>query len=330
MGRWLTRRLAIAFITLIGITMVVFVLMRLAPVDPVDLLVLKLQTQGGGGGLTAADVDKLRQRLRQELGLSDPIFIQYLLWLREVITHGTLGYSFENGRPSLDVVFERVPPTLMLMGTAFIIQVVIGVPLGILAALRHNRLTDYLVSAFGLSVVAVPTFFLCLAAIYVFSVQLRVLPPGGMFDPTQPHVDPIDVLRHLFLPAVILGLAGVGPILRYVRAAILETLSRDYLVTARAKGLSSTMTIVRHAFPNALLPLITFLGLQVGGLLAGAFVIEQVMTWPGLGKLALDAIKQRDYPVIQAFAVVTGVMVVIGNVLADLAYGIADPRIGLE
>jgi len=330
MGRWLARRLIVAFITFIGITMMVFVLMRLAPVDPVDLLVLKLQTQGGGGGLTAADIEKLRIRLRQELGLSEPIFIQYLLWLREVISHGSLGYSFANGRASLEVVFERVPPTFILMGTAFVIELVVGVPLGILAALRRNRMTDYVVSAFGLSVIAVPTFFLALASIYVFSVQLRVLPPGGMFDPTASHVDPVDVLRHLLLPATILGLAGVGPILRYVRAAILETMSKDYLITARAKGLGASQTVLRHAFPNALLPLITVMGLQVGGLLAGAFVIEQVMTWPGLGKLALDAIRARDYPVIQAFAVVTAVMVLTGNVLADLAYAYADPRIRME
>lgn len=330
MGHWLTRRLIVAAITIVGITMVVFVLMRLAPVDPVDLLVLKLQTSGGGGGLNAADIEKLRTRLRQELGLSEPIFIQYLLWLREIISHGTLGYSFANGRPSLEVVFERVPPTFLLMGTAFAIQVAVGVPLGILAAVRRNRLTDYVVSSFGLSVIAVPTFFLALTAIFIFSVQLRVLPPGGMFDPLARQVDPFDVLRHLLLPGIILGLAGVGPILRYVRAAILETLSRDYLVTARAKGLGRTRVILRHAFPNALLPLITVLGLQVGGLLAGAFVIEQVLTWPGLGKLALDAIRARDYPVIQAFTVVTAVMVVAGNVLADIAYGFADPRIRLE
>ena len=327
MGRWLVRRLIITAITFIGITMLVFLLMRLAPVDPVDMF---LNTKRQQGGLTTEDIQRVRANLAHALGLDLPIPIQYLVWLKEAITQGSLGFSFISGRPSLDMVIERIPPTLILMLTALVLELIVGIPLGILAALRRNRITDYVVSTFGLSVVAVPSFFLGLAAIYIFSVKLNWLPAGGMFKASDKHVDFVDFLRHLVLPATILGLAGVGPVIRYVRTSILETLGREYLVTARSKGLPWTMVVIRHAFPNALLPLITVVGLQVGSLMAGAFITEQIFTWPGMGRLALDAILSHDYPVIQAFAVITALMVLIGNLVADLAYGVADPRIRLE
>lgn len=326
MARWLARRLITTAITFIGITVLVFSLMRLAPVDPVDML---LSNQRQSGGLATADITRLREELRKELGLDQPIPVQYVLWAKEV-AKGSLGDSFSTGRPALDMVTERIGPTMILLGTALLIELAIGIPLGIIAALRRNRLTDYLISGFGLSVVAVPSFFLGLAAIYVFSVKLNVLPTGGMFAPARKDFDLVDFVRHLILPATILGLAGMGPIMRYVRTSIIETLGKEYLITARAKGLPQTQIFLRHAFPNALLPLITIIGLQVGMLMAGAFVTEAIFTWPGMGRLALDAINNRDYPVIQAFAVITAVMVLLGNVVADLAYGIADPRIRME
>jgi peptide/nickel transport system permease protein len=326
MGRWLVRRLVVTFVTFMAISVLVFVLMRLAPVDPVDLMLANLRT---GGGLGETDIAALRDKLRAALGLDQPIPIQYLLWIREVITQGSLGFSFSTGRPALEMVLERAPPTLLLLGTSLVISLVLGVPLGILAALRRNRATDYVVSSFGLSVVAIPSFFLGLLAIYVFSVQLKWLPSGGMINPTNSS-DYVDAVRRLIMPALVLGLAGVGPVIRYVRTSILETLGREYLVTARAKGLPRDAVIRKHAFPNALLPLITFVGLSIGLLLSGAFITEQVFTWPGMGRLALTAINNRDYPVIQAFAVVTAGMVLIGNLLADMAYSVADPRIRLE
>jgi ABC-type dipeptide/oligopeptide/nickel transport system permease component len=268
--------------------------------------------------------------MRAELGLDQPIPLQYLYWLREVIVSGNMGFSFSTGRSALEMVLERIPGTLQLMGAALIIELIVGLPLGILAALRRNRPTDYVISAFGLSVVAVPTFFLALSAIYLFSVNLNLLPIGGMYTPTDQGFDPIDRIRHIAMPAFILGLAGVGPVLRYVRTSILETLGKDYLVTARAKGLPRNPVVVRHAFPNALLPLITFIGIEIGRLMAGAFVVESIFTWPGMGSLALDAINSRDYPVIQAYAVVVAAVVLLGNLVADVAYGVADPRIRLE
>jgi ABC-type dipeptide/oligopeptide/nickel transport system permease component len=292
----------------------------------VELLLLNLRNQGG---LPAADLARLRDQYRKELGLDQPIPIQYVLWLKEVVTTGNLGYSFSTGRSSLEMVVERLPPTLVLMGTSMVISVGIGVPLGILAALRRNRFTDYIISSFGLSVVAVPSFFLGLLFLYIFSVQLKVLPAGGMINPANPN-DIFGAIQRLIMPATILGLAGVGPIIRYIRTSILETLGKEYLVTARSKGLPRGRVVRRHAFPNALLPFITYLGLTFGSLMAGAFIVEQIFVWPGMGRLALNAINQRDYPVIQAFAVVVAVMVLLGNLLADIAYGLADPRIRME
>ena len=326
MGRWLARRLLITGVTFFGITLLVFALMRLAPVDPVDLLLFNLRQSGG---LSTEGVARIHEQLRHELGLDQPIPIQYLVWVKEAVANGSLGFSFVTGRPSLAMVTERIPPTLLLMGLALLVELAIGIPLGIIAALRRNRLTDYIASSFGLSVVAIPSFFLGLAAIFVFSVKLNVLPSGGMFSPGKPF-NAVDWARHMVLPVTVLGLAGVGPILRYVRTSIVETLGKDYLVTARAKGLPRTRVILSHAFPNALLPLITYVGLEVGRLMAGAFIVEQIFTWPGMGRLALDAINSRDYPVIQAFAVITGAVVLLGNVIADIAYGVADPRIRLE
>jgi ABC-type dipeptide/oligopeptide/nickel transport system permease component len=327
MGRWLARRLLITGVTFLGITLLIFALMRLAPVDPVDLLLFNLRQSGG---LSTEDVARIHLELRRELGLDQPIPIQYALWLKEIVENGSLGFSFVTGRPALITVLERIQPTLLLMGAALAIELAIGIPLGIAAALRRNRLLDYVASSFGLSVVAIPSFFLGLAAIYVFSVKLNVLPSGGMFRPTNKGIDLVDGVRHLLLPALILGLAGVGPILRYVRTSIVETLGRDYLVTARAKGLSRTRVVLSHAFPNALLPLITYIGIEIGRLMAGAFIVEQIFTWPGMGQLALQSINSRDYPVIQAFAVIVAVVVLLGNLLADLAYGAADPRIRLD
>jgi len=326
-GRWLLRRLLITLATFVGFTIIVFTLMRLSPVSPVDLMLFNLRQQGG---LSAADIQRIHDELARQLGLDLPIPIQYVVWLKTFVTTGSLGFSFVTGRPSTDMVFERMPPTLLLLGSALIIELAFGIPLGILAALRRNRWLDYVVSSFGLSVVAVPSFFLGLTAIYIFSIKLGVLPSSGMFTPSSKSFDAIDRLRHLILPAFVLGLAGVGPILRYVRTSILETLGREYLVTARAKGLTVTQTVVRHAFPNALLPVITYVGLQVGLLMAGAFITESVFTWPGMGTLALHAIQSKDYPVIQAFAVIVGGLVLLGNVFADIAYAIADPRIRLD
>ena len=324
MGRWLTRRLLITFVTFIGITMLVFTLMRLAPVSPVDILLFNMRNQGG---LPPADIQALHDKLAAaaRAGQADPRPVRRC-GCENIVTQGSLGFSFVTGRPVARHGRRADPADAAAAGhrarssSSYRRAARASSP-----RCARNRSTDYVVSALGLSVVAIPSFFLGLAAIYIFSVKLGWLPGGRHVHADGKTFNPVDWIRHLIMPAIVLGLAGVGPILRYVRTSILETLGQDYLVTARAKGLDRAASIVRHAFPNALLPLITLIGIQVGTLMAGAFITEQIFTWPGMGTLGLSAINSKDYPVLQAFAMVVGIMVLLGNLLADLAYGVRRP-----
>jgi len=314
-------------LTLLGLSTLIFGLMRMAPGNPVDLM---FNPSGGRvSALSAEDLARDRAELSHELGLDQPIPVQYVDWLEQVVLHGNLGYSIVNSQPAADLVLGRVPATLLLLGSGLLISLIVGVPLGIVAALHRNRILDTVISVAGLTVVATPTFFLGLALIVVFAVHLHWLPSGNLSTP-GPNTSVLDVLRHMVLPVLVLGLGGAGPMMRYVRTSLLETLGREYLVTARAKGLTENRVIYKHALRNALLPVITLVGLSIGGLAAGAFVTEQVFSWPGMGSLALQAIQNRDYPVIQTYAVVIGFMVIVGNFLADVAYAVADPRIRLS
>ena len=190
MGRWLLRRLIITLITFIGFTIVVFTLMRLSPVSPVDLMLFNMRQQGG---LSTEDMLRIHDELAKQLGLDLPIPVQYVIWLKTFVTTGSLGFSFNTGRPSVDMVVERMPPTLLLLGSALVIEIAIGVPLGILAALRRNSFLDYVASSFGLSIIAIPSFFLGLSLIYLFSIKLAILPASGMFTPNAKSFSAIGV-----------------------------------------------------------------------------------------------------------------------------------------
>jgi peptide/nickel transport system permease protein len=320
MRRWVVRRILMSIPVFFGITMLTFVFVRLAPGDPVRMTVNPEYMAGGA--------EEYIEQRRAELGLDKPLPVQYVAWLREV-AQGNLGYSFYDRRPVGDVIKERVWPTAKLMGTALLIGLVIGVPVGIIAALRQYSAFDYLSAVFSLAAISTPSFFLGLAAIYVFSLRLDLLPTAGMATAGGPP-DVLDDLRHLVLPAGILGFALAAPFVRYARASLLEVIRQDYLNTARAKGLAKHTIVVRHALPNALIPLITVVGIQIAALFAGAVVIEQIFTWPGMGQLALAAIGQRDYPVLMAFTMTIAVLVLLSNLLADIAYAVVDPRIRLQ
>jgi peptide/nickel transport system permease protein len=320
MYRWLIRRLLVSIPVLLGITLLSFVFVRLAPGDPVRMMVNPEYMAGG-----AEEYIALR---RAELGLDKPLPVQYVAWLGEV-ARGNLGYSFFDRRPVGDILKERVGPTIRLMGTALLLALVIGVPVGLLAAIRQYSVLDYAAAVLSLATISTPSFFLGLAAIYIFSLKLNLLPTSGMFTAGAPRTIGDD-LHHLVLPAVILGLNLSGPFARYARSSLLEVIRQDYLTTARAKGLPGRLVVLRHAFPNALIPLITVVGIQVPTLFAGAVVIEQIFSWPGMGQMALAAITQRDYPVLVGFILLVAVLVLISNLLADFAYAIVDPRIRLQ
>jgi peptide/nickel transport system permease protein len=215
------------------------------------------------------------------------------------------------------------------MGTALLVALLIGVPVGIIAALHQYSVVDYASAILSLTMISTPSFFLGLAAIYIFSLRLDLLPTSGMFTPGAPPSFG-DAVKHLILPASILGLSLAGPFARYARTSLLEVIRQDYLTTARAKGLPGRLVTLRHAMPNALIPLVTVVGVQIPALFAGAVITEQIFSWPGMGQLALASISQRDYPVLMGFTMTIAVLVLTSNLLADIGYAVVDPRIRLQ
>ncbi|MFI9557951.1 ABC transporter permease [Nonomuraea endophytica] len=316
---FLVRRLLVNAAVFLFISVGVFVLVQSVPGDPVLMMVNPEQLQSGGPEFLAAK--------RAELGLDAPAFVRYLIWLGDALG-GDLGYSFVSRRPVADVLLERVGPTVLLMSTALVIGLLLAVAVGTLAAVRRNTAVDYAATAASLGTISVPSFFLGIAAIYVFALKLGWVPSSGMSTPGDGSG--ADVLAHLVLPAAILGLSIAGPFTRYVRAGLLAELGADYVRTAEAKGAGPGRVLLRHALRNALIPLITVVMIYVPQLLAGAVALEQVFAWPGMGQLAVSSIGQLDHPVVIGFAMFIAVLVLICNLAADLLYAVADPRISLS
>ncbi|MGI5837760.1 MAG: ABC transporter permease [Chloroflexota bacterium] len=314
MLRLIAARLAQSIVLLLLISIVVFALLRLAPGDP--------GVQLYGADATAQDL----AQIRQVWGLDDPIHIQYLRWLSNAIG-GDLGRSYIDGRPALAVIAERVPATLLLSSTALLFAILTGIPLGLLAATHRSSLLDRIVTLLATTMYSIPPFWLGILLILVVSLKLNWLPSGSMFTAAgEPGV--LDLLRHLTLPALTLALRDVGRFARVSRASIIEELGRDYLRTAAAKGMSRGIIATRHTLRNALLPIITLIGLSVPALLSGALVVEMVFAWPGMGRLAIESALQRNYPVVLGEVLVVAVLAILGSLLADIAYSVADPRIG--
>ena len=319
MATWLLRRLLILLVVLLGITAMTFMFTRFAPGDPVLMMV---NPEFGGGG------PEFLARKRAELGLDQSIPIQYGAWLREVVS-GNLGFSFVDGRPVTHILFERFPETFKLVAASMLLAVLVGVPIGVLAALRQYSIFDYLATIMSLAVISTPSFFLALAAIYVLSIELRLLPTAGTRTPGGTS-DLIDQFRHLLMPATILGLGVAGPLVRYTRAAVLEVRNLDFITTATSKGLKPMTIMRRHLLANALIPIITVIAIQIPLLFAGSVVIEQIYAWPGMGQLAYTALQFRDYPVLMGLTLAAAVLVLLSNLVADLAYVAVDPRVRLN
>jgi len=316
MHRYLIRRLLIAVPILFGITVLSYFIMSLTPGDAVQMMISPTISQ--------ADIE-IRRRA---LGLDQPVYVRYARWLGE-LARGNLGYSFSSGAPVTKRVGERVLPTLTLTATALTMSYLIAVPIGVLVATRRYSWVDYVATFFAFLGISLPTFFLGLAGIYIFALRLQWLPVGGTLT-LGTDGGLLDSLHHLILPASVLAVAGAGALTRYVRSSMLEVLGQDYVRTARAKGLAEPLVQRRHALRNALIPVITLAGLQIPALLAGAVITEQVFEWPGMGRLTIEAINQRDYPVLMGVTLITAVLVAVGNLLADLAYAYVDPRIHYE
>lgn len=318
MGTFVLRRILVNIVVFLAITVGIFALVHAAPGDPVRMMINPDQVSSGSEEFIA--------RQRHELGLDRPLPVQYWDWLRQAVT-GDLGYSYVSRQTVTSAVSERMGPTVELMGVALLLSLAIGIPLGILSAVRRNSWLDYGTTVFGLGAISIPPFFLGIVAIYVFSLKLDWLPSAGM---TTPGVNsPADQFRHLLMPALLLGLIAAAPIMRYVRSGVIGELGEDYTRTAEAKGASRSRVVLRHAFRNSLVPLITVVAMSVPALMGGAVVIEQVFAWPGMGQLTISSVNQNDYPVIIGVSLYVAVLVLICNLLADLLYAVADPRVRL-
>ncbi len=318
MFAFVARRLIISVLVLFGISILLFAMLRWMPGDPTEALLDPLSFTG--------DREAALTDLRRRLGLDRSLIVQYFSWLREVL-QGNLGYSYVDGRPVTEILGDRLGATARLMTASVIIGLLVGVPLGIVAAMRKNSMVDYVSSAGSLLMISVPSFFTALVGIYVFGIKLGWLPTSGQNTPGQTGL--LDSLEHLILPASILGLSLAGPYMRYVRSSLLEVLSQDFLVTARSKGLTRRRVVVRHALANALIPLITVMAVQLPALFGGAVVIEQMFAWPGMGRMALDAVNARNYPIILGFVMFVAILVLLSNLAADVMYAIVDPRVRL-
>lgn len=318
MSRELIRRALQMIPILFGISLVVFGLVQLAPGDAVDAMI-----PPDAIGVTPA----MRQQLRHQMGLDQPAPIRYFYWLKNA-ARGNFGYSLGTRQPITKIIGERMPATLLLVGFALVMSIVLGVGFGVLSAVKQYSWLDYLVTLFSFSWLSIPSFFLGLVVIYLFAVKLNWFPAFGISSRgvTGPAIV-LDRLHHLILPGITLGLELTAALTRYVRSGLLEVLSSDYLRTARAKGLREWRVIVRHGLRNALIPAITVIALRIPVLFSGAVVVETVFQWPGLGTLTLSAANQRDYPLIMALALMLTGIVVVSNFLADVAYMIIDPRI---
>ena len=313
MGKYILQRILVAIPVIFGVTIVAFFIMTLAPGDAVDMLI--------SPGLSVEDIELKKK----SLGLDQPVYIQYVHWLQEM-ARGNLGYSFTNRQPVTERIFDRFGPTFTLAMCAMLLSYAIAIPIGILSAVRQYSVLDYTATIFSFLGVSIPSFFFGLLMIYFFSLKLDLFPTGGM-QSIGKEFSLADRLSHLVLPMVVLSLQNTGVVMRYTRSSMLDVVRQDYVRTARAKGLRSQIVLVRHALRNALIPVITLVGLQIPFLLSGAIITEQIFNWPGMGRLTVEAINQRDYPTIMGLNLLIAVLVVIGNLLADVFYGVVDPRI---
>lgn len=310
---FLLRRLGQSLLLLLIVSMIGFAILHLAPGGPMSQF-------AAGGDMTQADLD----RIAEQLGLNRPLPVQYLEWLWRMLS-GDWGVSYRDQQPVLHIIASHLGATLELMLTSTLLAMMIGAWVGILGAIRRYSLFDTLATVGAMIALSIPTFWFGLVVIYVFSVGLGWLPSGNRY--TMGDGSFVNQVHHLIGPCIVLALVSTAVWSRYMRSSMLEVVNQDYIRTARAKGVPERRILLRHALRNALLPMITITGLHVPTLLSGALVTETVFTWPGMGRLFLDLIGYRDYPVVMGILMFSAVLVLLGSLIADLLYSVADPRI---
>jgi peptide/nickel transport system permease protein len=320
MARYILRRLLISIPVLLGITVITFFLLR-ASGDP-------MAVYASNPSVTAEDLI----RLEKTYGFDRPLYVQYLFWLRNIVT-GDWGQSFLTHQDVFFMIIERLPNTLLLMGTAFIFTLIISIALGLYAATHQYSISDYLVTTFSFFGYSMPSFWFGLVLIIIFAVKFKEmglpsLPAAGMY-PIRGEPSFFELIRHLILPVAVLSLASIARYSRYLRSGMLEVLNQDYIRTARAKGITGRGVIWKHAFKNAIIPLMTMIMLDIPFLFGGALIIEQVFAWPGMGRMYWEHAVWVDYPVLMGILVLISFLVVICNLIADISYAVIDPRIRL-
>lgn len=311
MRDYVLRRLVQLPIVLLFLSIIVFGVLRLIPGDPTAIRLGMESTEEG------------REQVRREMGLDKPIYVQYGIWIRDVIT-GDFGTSWVSRQSVSSLILQKLPATVTLAIASLAIGILIAIPAGIIAGAKAHSWLDSVISTLALGGVATPTFWFGIMLILILGVQLQWLPPSGYVPLTE---DPVECLKRLFMPALALGTSLAAPLSRFMRSGMLDVLSADYIRVARAKGLRENTVILGHAVRNALLSVITVLGLQLGNLLGGTVIIEQVFEWPGIGLLILSAINQRDYGIVQGVVLFAALTFILVNLLVDVIYVYIDPRI---
>ncbi len=315
MWKYILKRILIAIPVLIGITIIDYAIMCLAG-SPLEML------QGPRVSEAAVEAKKIA------LGLDQPIYVQYFVWLEQLL-HGNMGYSIKSYQSVSAMIGSHLGPTLLLMGVSMIVSLIISVPAGIYSAVKQYSKGDYAIVTASFLGSSIPSFFLSLLLIYIFTVKLGWLPSSGM---TTLGTDGgfADVAVHMIMPVAVLAFSMAGSNIRYIRSSMLEILQQDYLRTARAKGIGRNKVIYKHALRNALVPIVTVIGMQIPTLFGGAVIIEQIYSWPGLGLLTMTAISNRDYPVIMGVCLLSAVVVLVANLVTDILYALVDPTIQLD
>ncbi|WP_330646935.1 ABC transporter permease [Thioclava sp. FTW29] len=316
MLRYILSRLGQSLILLVIVSCIGFCVLSLAPGGPLSQFALS-------PGMTQEQLAKIAE----QMGLNRPLPVQYIDWLSHLFV-GDWGQSYRDGQPVLAVIGRHLFATLLLMGTATVISVTLGSAIGIFSALKRGGAFDYTMTVFAMVALSIPTFWFGLVAIYVFSLNLGWLPAGNMYTVGDGSV--LDYLRHLILPAMVLALVDVAIWSRYMRTSTLNVIKQDFVRTARAKGLTSRRVLFKHIVGNSLVPMITLAGLQLPMVLGGALVTETVFTWPGMGRLFLDSLGYNDYPVVMGLLMASAILVLVGNLAADLIVALIDPRIRLD
>jgi peptide/nickel transport system permease protein len=319
---YLGKRLLLAVPILLGASTVIFFLMHAAPGDPTSLYLSNPNIH-----------PSVIEQMRRNLGLDQPVHVQYVKWMGAFL-RGDFGYSFSQHRPIADILKDAIPNTLLLSGVALILIFAIGIVVGTIQAVRQYSWVDNVATVLSFFFYSMPSFWFGLMLILLFSYKLQWLPASQMTSVEHEFLGGFaqlaDRAKHLFLPALALGIGAAASVARYMRSGMLEQIRQDYVRTARAKGLGERSVVFKHAMRNALIPVVTLLGLYIPFLISGAFLIETIFAWPGMGRTVITAIFQRDYPVVLASAFVISILVILGNLIADVLYSVVDPRVRVE